>query len=65
MKINCLSCGHKIDLGDSYDDYTGPVKCFVCTALLDIQTETGTVKSVSLCSDFPHPSAGAVDERTR
>lgn len=34
MKINCLSCGHKVELDDAYDDFEGLVKCFACTALL-------------------------------
>ncbi|HUX02879.1 MAG TPA: hypothetical protein VMY35_18105 [Phycisphaerae bacterium] len=48
MKINCLSCGHKVDLDDVYDDYEGAVKCFACGAILNIKTEQGRLKSVSL-----------------
>jgi hypothetical protein len=46
MKVNCLACGHSVDLDDDYGDYTGLVKCFVCSALLEIRTEEGRVKSV-------------------
>ena len=46
MKINCLSCGHKVDLDDVYDDYEGLVKCFICGALLQIRAEEGRLKSV-------------------
>ena len=48
MKINCLSCGHKVDLGDAYSDYAGQVKCLVCGARLEIRTEEGSVKSVTI-----------------
>ncbi len=48
MKINCLSCGHKFDLGDAYGDYAGQVKCLVCGVMLDIRTEEGNVKSVAV-----------------
>lgn len=48
MKVNCLSCGHKIDLGDAYDNYAGQVKCLVCGAVLAIRTEGGELKSVGL-----------------
>jgi hypothetical protein len=48
MKLNCLSCGHAIDLHRDYSDYNGQVKCFVCSALLTIRTEDGAVKSVTL-----------------
>ncbi len=48
MKLNCLSCGHSVDLRDGYDDYDGQVKCFVCGALLTIRTEDGQIKWVDL-----------------
>ena len=48
MRINCLSCGHKLDLGDAYDDYAGQVKCLVCGALLEIGTAEGNVRSVAV-----------------
>ena len=48
MRVNCLSCGHKLDLGDAYDDYAGQVKCLVCGAMLEIRTEEGNVKSVAV-----------------
>jgi len=50
MKMNCLSCGHVVDLRDNYDDYEGQIKCFVCGALLSIRTENGQVKSVQFVS---------------
>ena len=50
MKLNCLSCGHSVDLHRDYDDYEGQVKCFVCGALLTIHTEDGHIKSVTLSS---------------
>ena len=48
MKVNCLSCGFKEDLGDAYDDYEGQVKCLTCGALLEIKTDQGTIKAVQL-----------------
>lgn len=48
MRVNCLSCGHKLDLGDAYDDYAGQVKCLVCGAMLEIRTEEGNVRSVAV-----------------
>ena len=46
MRVNCLNCGHKFDLGDAYDDYEGLVKCSTCATLLDIKTEDGSIKAV-------------------
>jgi len=46
MKINCISCGHKIDLGDAYDDFEGQIKCYIFSNILEIRTHEGNVKSV-------------------
>ena len=46
MKINCLSCGHTVDLDDAYSDYEGPVKCYTCSALLEVKLEESLIKSV-------------------
>ena len=37
MKINCISCGHNVELSDVYEDYDGLVKCFACKTLLGIK----------------------------
>jgi len=47
MKINCLSCGFKVDLDDTYDDFEGPIKC-LCGALLEIRTEEGMLKGIRM-----------------
>jgi hypothetical protein len=47
MKINCLSCGFKVDLDDTYDDFEGPIKC-ICGALLEIRTDEGALKFIKL-----------------
>ena len=54
MKINCVSCGHTIYLDDAYDDFEGPVKCYVCSGLLQIKTVEGMIKAIRLASmDMP------------
>ncbi len=55
MKINCISCGHKFDLGDAYDEYEGQVKCYVCGNILEIHTHEGNVKSVRVVKEAGHP----------
>ena len=52
MKINCISCGHNVNLGDVYDDYEGPVKCFACSALLGIKTEEGQIKTIKILKNY-------------
>ena len=56
MKINCLSCGHKVELDDVYDDYAGQIKCYACGALLELKTEEGKLKSVKLMPRAARPS---------
>jgi len=46
MKINCLACGHSLNLDAAYDDYEGQVKCLACGAILQIKAEQGSVRSV-------------------
>jgi ribosomal protein S27E len=48
MRINCIACGHRFELDDAYDDYSGRVKCSVCRAMLQISTEGGKVRLVDL-----------------
>lgn len=50
MKINCLSCGHNVDLDEAYtDNYEGAIKCYGCDATLEIKTEQGSLRGVHLC----------------
>jgi ribosomal protein S27E len=53
MKINCLSCGFKVDLSDAYDNYEGQVKCYACGATLEIKTQEGSVRAVQAVKDSP------------
>jgi DNA-directed RNA polymerase subunit RPC12/RpoP len=56
MRINCLNCGHKIDLDDVYDDYEGMVKCMTCRTLLNIKTEDGRLRGVSFATAPSRPA---------
>jgi len=49
VKINCLSCGHSINLEDeTYGDYEGAIKCFACGAILEVKLIEARIKSVKL-----------------
>ena len=63
MRVNCLACGHKVDLDDAYDDYEGPVKCFGCRATLEIRTEQGSLRAVKHVYIARHSSTGKAFER--
>jgi len=56
MKINCLGCGHTIDLDETYDDYAGQIRCYVYQATLEIKEDDGKLKSVILVSAAPPSS---------
>ncbi len=60
MKINCLSCGHTVVLDDAYDNYEGQVKCFACSAILEIKTEEGNIKTVQFVRVARRPSTDEV-----
>ncbi len=55
MRLNCLACGHKVELDDAYDDFEGPVKC-LCRAMLEIRTEDGKLKAIKLVESTGRPS---------
>ncbi|MEW6139844.1 MAG: hypothetical protein AB1733_16600 [Thermodesulfobacteriota bacterium] len=69
MKINCVSCGHSMNLDNAYDDFEGPVRCYVCGSLLEIRTVEAKLRGIKLaqsltqgaCNRDPSnmPSAGA------
>jgi hypothetical protein len=58
MKINCLSCGFKVDLDDMYDDFEGPIKC-LCGALLEVRIEEGMLKGIRMAEPLSRPAAQA------
>ncbi len=55
MRINCLSCGHKVELDYAYDDFEGPVKC-LCGAMLEIRTEEGMLKGIKVAEPLSLPA---------
>jgi ribosomal protein S27E len=62
MRINCLSCGHKVDLDEAYDDYEGQVKCWACSAMLDIKTEGGKLRVARLANPSVAPRTAMASE---
>jgi len=47
MKLDCISCGYEVNLEHTgFEDYTGPVKCFCCGAMMEIKIAEGFVYSV-------------------
>lgn len=60
MKINCLSCGHNVSLDDAYSDYEGKIKCFACSAVLEIKLDQGNIKSVKILKSARNESQASL-----
>lgn len=57
MRVECISCGHELNLDHwVFNEYCGPVKCFSCSAMMEVKTTGGEVCSIS-------PSAGPGSKR--
>jgi len=66
MKINCLSCGHNVDLDDAYaENYEGAIKCYGCDATLEIKTEHSSLRTVRLCAPGEHLEHAADNDLSR
>ena len=64
MRIDCVSCGHEINLNhDLFDSYEGPVKCFICSTMMEITTKQGVINSINFLSILPRPPADDTVER--
>jgi hypothetical protein len=53
MEINCLGCGFKVDLSDSYDDYEGQIKCYACGTIMELAAHEGCIRAVKLPAEAP------------
>jgi hypothetical protein len=56
MNINCLSCGFKVELDDTYEDFAGQIRCYVCNATMEIKTEKGKLKSAKPARSAARPA---------
>jgi ribosomal protein S27E len=53
MKIKCISCGHELNLDHwVFENYSGPVKCFSCSAMMEVKTTGGEVYSINPLAVF-------------
>jgi len=50
IKLNCIACGHLMELGDAYEDYQGDVRCWGCQALVNVTLHDGKLQTMSLSS---------------
>lgn len=53
IKLNCISCGHLMELGEAYEDYQGEIRCWGCQALIDVTLHDGKLQTMKLSSKTP------------
>lgn len=56
IRLNCLACGHQLELGDAYEDYQGPVRCWGCRAVLEVSLQEGKLRAMKRA--FAGPASG-------
>lgn len=48
MRVKCISCGYEVNLDHwVFEDYSGPVKCFSCSAMMEVKSKGGEVHSIN------------------
>jgi ribosomal protein S27E len=48
MRVKCISCGNELNLDHwVFEDYSGPVKCFSCSTMMEVKTNGGAVYSIN------------------
>ena len=48
IKLNCISCGHVQELSEAYENYQGQIRCWGCSATLDVSLVDGKLQSMQL-----------------
>jgi ribosomal protein S27E len=56
IKLNCISCGHVQELSDAYENYQGQIRCWGCSATLDVSIIEGKLQSMQLHGETPELS---------
>ena len=48
IKVNCLACGHPMELSDAYENYEGEVRCWGCRAMIEVTLHEGSLQKMRL-----------------
>jgi len=53
MRVRCISCGNELNLDHwVFEDYSGPVKCFSCSATMEVKSTGGEIYSINPIAPF-------------
>jgi ribosomal protein S27E len=48
MRVKCISCGNELNLDHwIFENYSGPVKCFSCSAMMEVKSTGGEIYSIN------------------
>ena len=48
MRVKCISCGNELNLDHwVFEDYSGPVKCFSCSTMMEVKSTGGEIYSIN------------------
>jgi ribosomal protein S27E len=48
MRVKCISCGNELNLDHwVFEDYEEPVKCFSCSAMMEVKSTGGEIYSIN------------------
>ena len=48
MRVKCISCGNELNLDHGiFEDYSGPVKCFSCSAMMEVKSTGGEIYAIN------------------
>ena len=64
MRVDCVSCGYAVNLDHKvFDDYSGPIRCYCCGAMMEMKTEQGMMRyCLSLAHQRPVNFAGDAEK---
>jgi ribosomal protein S27E len=66
MRAKCISCGNELNLDHGiFEDYSGPVKCFSCSAMMEVKSTGGEIYSINPLAVYEtkRRSGGPVEKR--
>ena len=53
MKVRCVFCGYEINLDHKvFDDYSGSIRCYCCSAMIEVKTAQGLIWSIIQSKDL-------------
>jgi ribosomal protein S27E len=53
MRVKCISCGNELNLDHwVFEDYSGPVKCFSCSMMMEVKSAGGEIYSINPLAVF-------------